>query len=192
MKRSLGARTLVGATSVWVVGTYDGKGRPNMMTAAWGGVCCSDPPCVGVSLRKATYSYGSIMEQKAFTVNVPSAHHVRETDYAGIASGRDKDKWRAAGLTPVPGGCVYAPYVAEFPLVLECKLVHVIDLGLHTQFIGEILDVLVEETMADERGRLDVEKADPFFYVPGSGTYYAIGRYLARAHSIGTGLEKDG
>jgi len=190
MKRSLGAKTIVGATSVWVVGTYDRAGKPNMMTAAWGGVCCSDPPCVAVSLRKATYSYGSIEEQKAFTVNIPSAEYVRETDYVGIASGRNKDKWRATGLTPVRGDLVNAPYVAEFPLVLECKLLHVIELGLHTQFVGEILDVKAEESIFGEQGTLDIEKVDPFFYVPGSGVYRAIGRYLAKAHSIGAGLDK--
>jgi len=71
MKQSLGAKIIVGATTVWVIGTYDGEGRPNFMTAAWGGVCCSDPPCLGVSLRKATYSYAAIAERKAFTVNIP-------------------------------------------------------------------------------------------------------------------------
>jgi flavin reductase (DIM6/NTAB) family NADH-FMN oxidoreductase RutF len=191
MKRSLGAKTIVGATSVWVVGTYDGAGKPNLMTAAWGGVCCSDPPCVGVSLRKATYSYGSIKEQKAFTVNIPSAEYMRETDYVGIASGRNKDKWLATGLTPVRGDLVNAPYVAEFPLVLECKLKHVLDLGLHTQFVGEILDVKAEESILGEQGDLDIEKVDPFFYVPGSGVYRAVGRYLARAHSVDALLERD-
>ena len=93
MKKSLGAKTLIYPTPVWVVGTYDNEGKPNVMTAAWGGVCCSQPPCVGVSLRKATYSFGSIMERKAFTVNVPSDAHVREADYFGIASGRDSDKF---------------------------------------------------------------------------------------------------
>ncbi len=141
MKQSLGASTLVGATTVWVIGTYDSEGRPNIMTAAWGGVCCSDPPCIGVSLRKATYSYAAIVERKAFTINIPPAGMVSETDYAGIASGRDTDKWQAAGLTPERSALVDAPYVAEFPLVLECRLLHTLELGLHTRFIGEVVDV---------------------------------------------------
>jgi flavin reductase (DIM6/NTAB) family NADH-FMN oxidoreductase RutF len=70
MKRSLGAKTLVFPTPTWIVGTFDKEGKPNGMTAAWGGICCSDPPCVAVSLRKATYSYGSLIERKAFTVSV--------------------------------------------------------------------------------------------------------------------------
>lgn len=80
MKQSLGAHTFVGATTVWVIGTYDREGRPNIMTAAWGGVCCSDPPCIGVSLRKATYSYAGIIERKAFTVNIhPPAMSRKQT-----------------------------------------------------------------------------------------------------------------
>ncbi len=129
MKQSLGANTFVGATTVWVVGTYDKEGRPNMMTAAWGGVCCSDPPCIGVSLRKATYSYAAVMERKAFTVSIPPADHAKETDFVGIVSGRDVDKWQAANLTPERSQLVDAPYVAEFPLVLECRLLHALDLG---------------------------------------------------------------
>ena len=190
MKQSLDASTLVGATTVWVIGTYDREGRPNIMTAAWGGVCCSDPPCIGVSLRKATYSYAAIVERKAFTVNIPSAGHVKETDYAGIASGRDADKWQSTGLTPERSELVDAPYVAEFPLVLECRLLHTLELGLHTRFIGEIVDVKAEESALGKDGSIDIERVDPFFYVPGKRTYYRIGPYFGKAHSIGTGLRK--
>ncbi|HME42455.1 MAG TPA: flavin reductase family protein [Syntrophorhabdales bacterium] len=190
MKQSVGAKILVGATTVWVVGTYDKEGRPNLMTAAWGGVCCSDPPCIGVSLRKATYSYGSIKARNAFTVSVPSTNYVKETDYVGIASGKNTDKWQIAGLTPVRSDIVDAPYVKEFPLVLECRLLHAIELGLHTRFIGEILDVKAEESVLTKDGALDIEGIDPFFYIPGNRTYYAIGRSLGKAHSIGAGLRK--
>ena len=190
MKQSLGANTLVGATTVWVIGTYDREGKPNLMTAAWGGVCCSVPPCVGVSLRKATYSYTGIVERKAFTVNIPSAGHVREADYAGIASGRDTDKWQAAGLTPERSDLVDAPYVAEFPLVLECRLLHTLELGLHTRFIGEIVDVKAEESVLGDDRSIDIERVDPFFYIPGKRTYYRIGPYIGKAHSIGAGLRK--
>ncbi len=101
MKKSLGARSLVFPTPVWVVGTYDKKGKPNIMTVAWGGMCCSKPPCVAVSLRKATYSYANMVEREAFTVNVPSERFLKEADYAGIASGRETDKFEDTGLTPV-------------------------------------------------------------------------------------------
>ena len=190
MKQSLGAKILVGATTVWVVGTYDKEGRPNLMTAAWGGVCCSDPPCIGVSLRKATYSYGSIKARNAFTVSVPSMKYAKETDYVGIASGKNTDKWQITGLTPIRSDVVDAPYVKEFPLVLECRLLHAIELGLHTRFIGEILDVKAEESVLTKDGALDIEEIDPFFYIPGNRTYYGIGRLLGKAHSMGAGLRK--
>lgn len=190
MKQSLGAKVLVGPTTVWVIGTYDKDGKPNLMTAAWGGVCCSDPPCIGVSLRKATYSYAGIMERKAFTVNIPSSRHVKETDYAGIASGRDTDKWQATGLTPERSELVDAPYVAEFPLVLECRLIHRLELGLHTRFIGEIVDVKAEASVLSEDRSIDVERMDAFFYIPGNRTYYRLGPYLGKAYSIGAGLRQ--
>jgi flavin reductase (DIM6/NTAB) family NADH-FMN oxidoreductase RutF len=81
MKRSLGAKTLIYPTPTWIVGSYDKQGKPNGMTAAWGGICCSDPPCVAVSLRKATYSYGSLVNRQAFTISVPSQSQVKVADY---------------------------------------------------------------------------------------------------------------
>jgi flavin reductase (DIM6/NTAB) family NADH-FMN oxidoreductase RutF len=185
MKKSLGAKIIVSATHVWVIGTYDNEGKPNMMTAAWGGVCCSQPPCIAVSLRKATYTYGNIKERKAFTVNVPSEDYVKQTDYAGIYSGRSKDKYSDTKLTPMRSDRVDAPYVKEFPLVLECKLLHTIEIGLHTQFIGEILDVKAEESVLGGDGLPEVGKVAPFFYNPETRTYYKIGEYLGKAHSIG-------
>jgi len=185
MKRSLGAKIIVSATHVWVIGTYDNEGKPNMMTAAWGGVCCSQPPCVAVSLRKATYTYGNLKERKAFTVNVPSADYVKQTDYIGIYSGISTDKPSAAKLTPIRSDLVDAPYVREFPLILECKLLHTIEIGLHTQFIGEIVDVKAEESIIGENGAPEVEKVAPFFYSPENRTYYRIGEYLGKAYSTG-------
>nr|HPH41067.1 flavin reductase family protein [Syntrophorhabdaceae bacterium] len=101
MKISLGAKSVVYPAPSFVVGTYDKDGRPNVATAAWCGICCSKPPCIGVSFRKATYTYGNIVEKKAFTVNVPSERYVKEVDFFGIASGRKVDKFAKAGMTPV-------------------------------------------------------------------------------------------
>lgn len=185
MKKSLGAKTLVFPTPAWLVGSYDAEGKPNAMAVAWGGVCCSHPPCLAVSLRKATHSYASIAERKAFTVSVPSEAYVREVDYFGIASGKDVDKFAAAGLTPVRSSLVDAPYVGEFPLVLECRLLHTIEIGGHTQFIGEILDVKAEGSVCDERGAVDIGKVMPVVFAPDIRTYHGIGRPLGRAFSIG-------
>src|SRR5512136_1810937 len=101
MKKSLGAITLVYPAPVFVVGTYDSQGKPNVMTASWGGICCYQPPCVAVSLRKATYTYGNIVARKAFTISIPSEAQVKAADYFGIVSGRNVDKFATAKLAPV-------------------------------------------------------------------------------------------
>lgn len=185
MKKSFGAKTLVFPTPVWIVGTYDKEGKPNIMAVAWGGICCSRPPCVAVSLRKATYSYSSIVDRKAFTVSVPSEEHAVQADYVGIASGKDVDKFAATGLTPVRSDLVDAPYVGEFPMVLECRLLHTIDIGLHTQFIGEILDVKVEESVLGEKGMPDIEKVRPLLFEPEVNTYHGVGKYVGKTYKIG-------
>jgi len=156
------------------------------MTASWGGICCSQPPCVAVSLRKATYTHGNIVARKAFTISLPSAAHVRQADYLGIASGRTTDKFAGARLTPVRADRVDAPYVGEFPLVLECKLVHTFELGLHTQFVGEILDVKVDEEALRRDGNPDVKKIRPLVFAPGSQEYYEIGSGVGQAFTVGS------
>jgi flavin reductase (DIM6/NTAB) family NADH-FMN oxidoreductase RutF len=185
MKKSLGAKTIVYPTPVLVVGTYDDKAMANVMTVAWGGICCSMPPCIAISLRKATYSHGNIVKRKAFTVNVPSERHVKEADYYGIASGKAEDKFAATGLTPVASELVDAPYVKEFPLVLECHLVHTFEIGVHTQFIGEILDVKVDEEVLGKGSVPDLEKLLPISYAPELHAYYGVGKCLGKAFSIG-------
>jgi flavin reductase (DIM6/NTAB) family NADH-FMN oxidoreductase RutF len=155
------------------------------MTAAWGGICCSDPPCVAVSLRKATYSYGNLMERRAFTISVPSQSQAREADRFGLVSGRDTDKFAATGWTPVRSDLVDAPYVEECPLVLECKVLHVIELGLHTQFVGQILDVKANEDVLDATGMPDIQKVLPIVFSPGGRVYYGVGASLGHAFAMG-------
>jgi len=184
-KRSLGAKTVLCPLPVLVIGSYDGEGRANIMTVSWGGICCSDPPSVAVSVRRGRYSYEGIAEHEAFTVNVPSASQVRDADYAGIYSGRDEDKLKALGLRAVKSELVNAPYIEEFPLVLECALRQTIKLGVHTQFIGEIMDVKIDEEAVDEQGRPDVSKIQPFIFAPGDGWYYRVGERMAQSYSVG-------
>lgn len=192
MKKSLGAKTILYPTPIMLVGTYDASGRPNVMTAAWGGICCSSPPCVTVSLRKATYTYGNIVQQGGFTINIPSDQYAIQADYCGMVSGKKADKFAETGLTPVRSALVNAPYIEEFPLVLECKLVHQIELGLHTLFIGEILDVKANGDVLDDKGVPDVEKLKPFFYAPEANAYYGTGKRLGDAFSIGQAVRKKG
>ncbi len=185
MKKSFGPKTLIFPAPVWCVGSYDTKGDPNVMTIAWGGICCSKPPCVTISLRKATYTYGSIMERLAFTLSVPSEKYVEVADYFGMATGRDVDKFKVTGLTPVKSELVDAPYVGEFPMVLECRVIHHHEIGLHTHFIGEILDAKVDETMLGDEGRPDIEKINPFVFTPEVRGYHSIGESIGKAFQCG-------
>jgi flavin reductase (DIM6/NTAB) family NADH-FMN oxidoreductase RutF len=182
---------LVSLTPVWMIGTYDKEGKPNLMAAAWVGICCSKPPCIAVSLRKATYTYGNIVKRKALTANIPSEAYVRESDYAGIASGRNADKFTELKLTPIKSDIVDAPYVKEFPLVLECKVIHTIGIGLHTEFICEILDVKAESSVLNSKGLPDVDKIGQFLFDTGNRTYYGVGAYIGKSFSIGKGIVND-
>ncbi len=185
MKKSLGAKTLVYPTPVFVVGSYNAAGKPNAMTASWGGICSSQPPYVAIALRTATTSHGNIIERKAFTLNIPSEDYVKEADYFGLVSGRNIDKFAATKLTPVKSKLVNAPYIQEFPLVLECNLVQVNELGLHTQFIGEILDVKADEKIIGSGGAIDIKKLRPLVFTPDTQDYYGIGEFVDKVFSAG-------
>lgn len=189
MKKSLGPGTWLYPTPVFVVGTYDAEGRPNVMTVAWGGICCSKPPCVAISVRKATYTYGNLMQRRAFTISLPRQEQAAQADYFGIVSGRDTDKFAVAGVTPVASDLVDAPFVGEFPFVLECKVIHVAELGLHTLFAGEIVDVKVDEDCLDEKGKPSAELVRPVWWGPSDNEYYGLGESLGRGFSIGRSLE---
>ncbi|MBD3207763.1 flavin reductase family protein [Candidatus Bathyarchaeota archaeon] len=182
MKRSLGAKTWAVPAPVWVVGTFDANGKPNFMTAAWGGICCSDPPCIYVSLREATYTFNNLVQRGAYTVSVPGEEYWREVDYMGIVSGHETDKVKDTDLTAVSSEIIDAPYVDEFPLVLECRLINSVDLGLHTQFIGEIIDVKADEEVLID-GKPDIQKIKPFIFGPSDRGYHSIGPRMARAFS---------
>lgn len=192
MKKSLGAKTLVYPTPLLVVGTYDPNGKPNVMTASWGGICCSQPPCVAVSLRKATYSYRNIVARKAFTLSIPAEAHLQQVDYFGLVSGKDVDKFAETGLTPAKSTLVNAPYVQEFPLILECRLAHVFELGLHTQFVGEIVDVKADESVLDSHGLADIKQVKPLVFAPDTRGYYGIGAFLGQAFAAGEPLVRKG
>ena len=155
------------------------------MTSAWGGICCSKPPAVTISLRKATYTYGCILERGAYTISVPSDRFVAEVDYFGIASGKNTDKFKDTGLTAVASDKVDAPYVGEFPLILECKVIHTHEIGLHTQFVGEIVDIKAEEEILNEKGKPRMDKIAPFVYGHGVREYWGLGEIVGRAFDAG-------
>lgn len=181
-KISLGAKPFLYPEPVLLVGSYDEKGKANLMTAAWGGICNSDPVSVMVALRPATYSHNCIIARRAFTVGIASEGLIQAADYIGMASGRDQDKFAKAGLTPIPSQKVDAPYANECPVVLECELVLHQSLGLHTIMIGAIKDVLIDENCLDAAGKKpEIQKIAPLIFDASSGAYFGVGKYLAKA-----------
>ncbi|MDR1378836.1 MAG: flavin reductase family protein [Synergistaceae bacterium] len=187
MKKNIGPKLGIYPTPVVVVGTYDTNNKPNLVTLAWAGVCCSEPPSVQISIRKSRHTHPAIVERKAFSVNIPSAKYLLETDYVGIVSGKDADKFNVTKLTPVRGESVEAPLVLEFPISMECKLTHTLELGSHDLFVGEIVACWVAEEVLLGGGRLDSKKIDPLVFTL-SGEYFGIGELLSSSHGVGKKL----
>lgn len=150
--------------------------RSNLMTAAWTGTVCTNPAMLYVSIRPERYSYGIIRERGEFTVNLTTAAMARATDYCGVKSGRDTDKWAGSGLHPVPGVGVACPAVEESPVSIECRLRQVIPLGSHDMFLAEVVDVLADGRYMDADGRFDLARAGLMNY--SHGHYYCQGRPL--------------
>ncbi|HKK34485.1 MAG TPA: flavin reductase family protein [Desulfomicrobiaceae bacterium] len=185
MKKSLGSSPLAQPAPAWIVGSYDAEGKPNAATIGWGGICCSKPACLTISLQKQRYSYENIMARGAYTVSIPSVQYVKEADYFGIVSGKNTDKFAATGLTPVASEVVDAPYVGEFPLIFECKVVNTVELGVHIQFVGEIVDIKADESVLDEKGVPDILKVDPVVFAAGRRGYHRVGELVGDAFSCG-------
>lgn len=177
-KKSLGAKTIAPPVPVWIIGSYDKDGKPNIMTASWVGICSSKPPCVTISLRESRHTYTNIMGTGSFTVNIPSVEFADVAAYVGTVSGRDRDKFADCGLTPVASKKVNAPYIKEFPIVLECMMIRTMPLGSHTMFIGEIKDVKVDPSILKKDGAPDIEKLKPFIFCSGGRGFYGVTGYL--------------
>jgi len=136
----------------------------------------------------ATYTHGCITTRRAFTVNVGVEKYAAEADYFGLSSGRSVDKLATVGLTPVRSEVVDAPYIAEFQLVLECKLKQIVEIGLHTQFIGEIIDVKADEEILGENDIPDIALLKPMIFSPGGRKYHGIGNMIGEAFAMGKKL----
>ncbi len=150
--------------------------QANIITLAWVGTLCSEPPLVGVGVRPSRHSHGLIAEVGEFVVNLPRKEQVRWVDYCGTVSGRDEDKWAACGFTPAPAAEVQVPVIAECPVNIECRVRQILTLGSHDLFVGEVVAVQMDEAVLDGRGRLDFSRARPFAFL--GGEYWEIGERL--------------
>jgi flavin reductase (DIM6/NTAB) family NADH-FMN oxidoreductase RutF len=150
--------------------------KPNLITIAWIGSVCSEPPMLSIAVRPERYSHALIKATGEFAVNVPSVDQARVTDWCGVVSGRDVDKFAGAGLTPAAGLKVACPIVMECPLNIECRVRKSLELGSHTLFLSEVVAVQVSSQLVDARGRLDLQRAGLVAFA--HGHYFALGRHL--------------
>lgn len=154
----------------------DKNGKDNVLTVAWAGTICSDPAMLSISVRKERYSYGMIKESGEFVVNLTTGSLVQATDYCGVKSGRDEDKFANTKLTKAEAQKVNAPIIVESPVNIECKVKQVLELGSHDMFIAEVVNVQVSEEYIDEKGTFHIEDADLVAY--SHGRYYSMGEEL--------------
>jgi len=159
--------------------------KPNIITVAWTGIICSDPPKTYVSIRPERYSYNIIKEKGEFAINLTTTNLKRATDLCGVKSGAKIDKFKAAKLTPEKANEVSCPIIGESPLSLECKVTDIIHLGSHDMFVADIVAVDVDEKLINENGKLNLSKAGLMAYAHGG--YYELGKKIG---SFGFSVKK--
>lgn len=177
MKVSWKPGTMLNPLPAVLVSCAAADGRSNLITVAWTGTICTNPPMLYISVRPERFSYDIIRDSMEFTVNLTTADLARATDLCGVRSGRDGDKWKLAGLTPEPGVAVSCPSVAESPLSIECRVREIVKLGSHDMFIADVVNVLADASLIDEStGKFCLDKAGLLSY--SHGAYFAPGDYL--------------
>lgn len=161
---------------VVMVSMADRNGKANIITIAWAGTICTNPPMVSISVRPERYSNPILKETGEFVINLTTRELAFATDYCGVKSGRDVDKFQAMGLTPVAGEQVKAPLIAESPVNIECKVRQVLPLGSHDMFLADVVAVHADEKYMDENHKFHLEKAEPIVY--SHGAYLTCGEQL--------------
>lgn len=177
MKQSWRPGTMIYPLPAVIVSCGKDVESSNLITVAWVGITCSDPAMCYISVRPERHSYPIIKENMEFTINLTTRDMARQTDWIGVRSGKDYNKWAETGLTPLKGVKVACPSIAESPLSLECKVKSVIPLGTHDMFLAEIVNVLAEDSLINpETGKFELEKAGLINY--SHGQYFEQGEYL--------------
>ena len=168
-----------------LISCRDNEGNDNVFTVAWAGTICSDPAMISISVRKERYSYKMIKESGVFVVNLTTDKLVSATDYCGVRSGREEDKFKAANLTKGEAEIINAPVIMESPVNIECKVKQVIELGSHDMFMAEVVNVQISDEYMDENGAFHLEDTGLIAY--SHGEYYELGRKLG---SFGYSVKK--
>ena len=174
-----------------MVSVADKEGNPNIITVAWAGTVCTNPPMVSISVRPERYSYHMIDETGEFVINLTTEKLAYATDYCGVRSGKDMDKFKELHLTPEKAEYVNAPLIEESPVNIECKVVKKETPGSHHIFLAEVKAVHVDDAYMDQKGRFALEKTDPIVYV--HGQYYSLGKLLGTfGYSVKKPTKKNG
>ena len=158
--------------------------KPNIITIAWTGIVCSDPPMLSISIRKGRYSHDIIQSTGEFVVNITTKDLARATDLCGLVSGRNQNKFELVGLTPVMGDKVKAPLIAESPINLECRTKTVLELGSHDMFVAEIVATHIDENILEGDGRVNIEKMNLLVYCTQARQYWAGLSTMIGKHSF--------
>ena len=161
-----------------MVSVADENGKANIITVAWAGTVCTNPPMVSISVRPSRFTYDIIDQTGEFVINLTNERLVKACDYCGVVSGRDVDKFQKTRLTPLPMAHVKAPGIAESPVCIECKVTEKRELGSHTMFLAEVLGVTVDEAYMDASGRFGINEAGLVMY--SHGEYFALGKKLGK------------
>lgn len=152
------------------------SGKPNIITVAWAGTICTNPPMVSISVRPERYSYHLIEKAKEFVISLTTAELVRAADFCGVRSGKEVDKFKEMHLTPLPLGQVKVPGIAESPVNIECKVREIKPLGSHTMFIADVAGVTIDDQFMDEKGKFHLNASGLVTY--SHGEYFLLGKKL--------------
>ena len=161
-----------------MVSVTDKEGKSNIITVAWAGTVCTNPPMVSISVRPSRYSYQILEETGEFVINLTNESLVKACDYCGVVSGRDVNKFAKTGLTPIPMEHVHAMGIEESPVNMECKITEKRELGSHTMFIAEVVGVTVDDQYMDETGKFHINESGLVMY--SHGEYFALGKKLGK------------
>lgn len=161
-----------------LVSVADRKGNINIITVAWAGTICTNPPMLGISVRPNRFSHHMIEETGEFVVNLTTRELVYATDYCGVKSGKDVDKWQEMKLTPAASDVVKAPCIKESPVNIECRVTEIKRLGSHDLFLAEVAAVHVDDAYMDKNGAFHLSQAAPIVYC--HGEYFALGEKLGK------------
>ncbi|MFQ6122697.1 MAG: flavin reductase family protein [Dehalococcoidales bacterium] len=187
-KIALGAQTLIYPMPVVLVGA-NVDDKPNFMAVAWCGIANGEPPMISVAIRHTRHTNRGIRQNLTFSINLPSADRVRETDYCGLRTGAKVNKAEVCQFKVSYGKLNSAPLIEQFPVNLECKVVHILDLGSHSLFVGRIEEAYVSENYLTD-GKPDINKIKPISYIKSPYRQYRLlGEVVAEAYSIGEELK---